>query len=240
MSLVAKAVHYVDQQTPLTGYLVHDDDRNDQRPGVIVVHGGAGVDDHARDRAHRLANLGYVVLAIDMYGDGVPGNRERIIRCIGELRKDPSLLRARARAGVEWLRSYPHVDGRLAAVGYCFGGMTALEMARDGMNLTAVASIHGNLLTDRPAEPGSIKARVLVCHGALDPHAPMAQVMTFSEEMRDARADWQVIVYGGAMHGFTHVHAGSSTPGVAYDPVADGRSSAALQTFLADGFAARS
>lgn len=122
-----------------------------------------------------------------MYGNGVAGDRERVIARILELRKDPARLCERARAGVEVLASHPRVDGRLAAVGYCFGGMTVLELARSGMNLAGVISLHGSLETSRPAQPGSVRAKILVCHGALDPHVPMAQVTVFVEEMKLSR-----------------------------------------------------
>ena len=116
------------------------------------------------------------------------------------------------------------VDGRVAAVGYCFGGMTVLQLARSGVDLAGVVSIHGSLKTARRAQAGQLKARVLVCHGALDPHVPMADVTAFVDEMNNAGADWQLIIYGGAMHGFTHEDAaGYKVPGVAYHAQADAR-----------------
>src|SRR6266704_2056224 len=117
-----------------------------------------------------------------------------------------SELCQRACAGAEALLSHPQVDGRIAAVGYCFGGMTVLELARSGMDLTGVISVHGSLNTPRPARPGTVKAKILVCHGALDPHVPITQVTEFVQEMNQAGADWHPIIYGGAMHGFTHKH----------------------------------
>jgi dienelactone hydrolase len=121
-------------------------------------------------------------------------------------------------------------------VGYCFGGLVALELARGGADVAAVASIHGSLRTKQPAAPGSIKAKVLVCHGALDPHVPLTDLQAFEDEMAKAGADWQVNVYGGAMHGFTHDADGPSPPGVAYHAAADARSSAALKYFLDEAF----
>jgi dienelactone hydrolase len=168
-----------------------------------------------------------------MYGVGVAGNRERVMARINELRSDNSKLCQRAQAGVEALRTRAEVEGRIAAVGYCFGGMTVLELARSGMELAGVVSVHGSLSTSQPAQRESVKAKVLVCHGALDPHVPMPDVSAFIEEMKHAGADWQLIVYGGAMHGFTH-ESGAAMPGVAYHAPSDGRSGVAIQNFLTE------
>ncbi|HEV8041262.1 MAG TPA: dienelactone hydrolase family protein [Bryobacteraceae bacterium] len=230
-------IRYQDNDTPLTGFLVWDDARGDQRPGILVVHGGAGLDDHAKERARRLASLGYVAFACDMYGDGVAGDRQRVMARIMELRDDPERLCRRAQAGIHMLASRPEADGRLAAVGYCFGGMTVLQLARNGAELAGVVSVHGSLKTSVPAQPSQMKAKVLVCHGALDPHVPMTDVTAFSVEMNRADADWQLLILGGAMHGFTHEDAAQSNmPGVAYHAVADARSSAAIKMFLAELF----
>jgi dienelactone hydrolase len=178
-----------------------------------------------------------VALACDMYGDGVAGHRERVLACIAELRGDPERLCGRAQAGLAVLAAQPQVDGRLAAVGYCFGGMTVLELARAGSALAGVVSIHGSLTTTQPAQPGMVTTKILVCHGAVDPHVPFTHVTAFVEEMTRAGADWQLIVYGGAMHGFTHEQAvGAGTPGVAYHASADARSAAAMETFFGELF----
>ena len=229
-------VTYRDGDTALTGFLALD--RNPSpRPGILVVHGGAGVDDHARGRALRLAEWGFVVFACDMYGDSVTGNRERVIQLITEFRRDRTRLCQRADAGVNVLKSHPLVDGRLAAVGYCFGGMTVLELARCGTNLAGVVSVHGSLETSRPAQRGDIQAKILVCHGALDPHVPMTHVIAFAEEMTRAVVDWQLVIYGEAMHGFTHETATGQQTGVAYHALTDRRSATAIQTFLNELFA---
>ena len=238
MAMRTQPLPYKDGETSLTGFLAVDDALNDRRrPGVMVVHGGAGPDEHARRRAVRLAELGFVAFACDMYGDGVAGHRERVMACIKELMDDRERLRQRARAGLFILSAHPEVDGRLAAVGYCFGGMTVLELARSGLGLAGVVSVHGSMQTPNPAEPGSIKTQVLVCHGALDPHVPMPQVSAFVEEMNRAGADWQLIAYGGAMHGFTHEDATSeTTPGVAYDARTDARCWIAMRSFFREIF----
>jgi dienelactone hydrolase len=236
MALSAAAVTYKDGEAGLTGFVVHDDDGSDRRPGVLVLHGGAGLDEHARERARRLALLGYVAFAADLYGDEVRGRRDRVLQAIQGFVGDPLVLRHRVRAALDWLTTHPLVDGRRAAVGYCLGGMAALELARSGADLAAAVSIHGSLRTSRPAEPGTIVARILVCHGALDPHVPTVQVTAFADEMTAAGADWQLNVYGGAMHGFTHETSGPPQPGVAYQAVADARSAAALAGFLEEAF----
>jgi dienelactone hydrolase len=227
-------IAYRDGDTRLTGFLARDADTVGRRPGVLVVHGGAGIDDHARGRARRFAEAGFVVFACDMYGDEVRGHRERIMRQIGELRNSRAAVVRRVEAAIAILSSRPEVDGRIAAVGYCFGGMIVLEYARGASMLSGVVSVHGGLDTSNPAEPSTIHARILVCHGALDPHVPMSQVTAFVDEMRNAGADYQLIVYGSAMHGFTHETATGQQPGVLYNAQADARSSAAIQSFLTE------
>jgi dienelactone hydrolase len=238
MDISTRTLSYHDVETPLTGLLHWDEAQPDRRPGILLIHGGAGLDEHARDQARRYAELGYVVFACDMLGDGVAGDRERVIGCLTALRDNPALLVRRGQAGLAALARCLEIDGRFAAVGFCFGGMAALALARSAVELAGVVSIHGSLATARPAEPGSVKAKVLVCHGALDPHVPMADVNAFIDEMNRAGPDWQLNMYGGAMHGFTHKHATpGAIPGVAYDPRADERSFAAASNFLTEAFA---
>jgi len=234
--LTETKLRYRDGDVELTGMLVCDESQREPRPGILVIHGGGGLDAHAEGRARRLATLGYVAFACDMYGGGVAGDRQRILACIAGLRGDAQQLLKRAQAGIDVLASHPLVDHRLAAVGYCFGGMAVLELARHGIDLAGVVCVHGSLSASRAAEPGTIKPRILACHGALDPHSPPAHVAAFVDEMNAAGADWQLIVYGGAMHGFTHEAATGQTPGVRYHAPSDARSSAAIRTFLAELF----
>ena len=174
-----------------------------------------------------------------MLGDGVAGDRNRVIDCLMTLRDDPLLMARRARAGLAELSRFAGTDGRVAAIGFCFGGMVALALARSGEPMAGAVSIHGSLATSKRAEPGAVTARLLVCHGALDPHVPLSDVTGFAEEMNAAGADWQLIMYGGALHGFTHSDAtAGAVPGVAYDPAADSRSFSATCGFLAEIFAA--
>ncbi len=234
LQLLATTVAYTDGDTQLTGVLYRGGNWPGRRPGILLVHGGAGLDEHAREQAQRYAALGYVVFACDMLGDGIAGNRERVIGCLTALRDDPALLARRASAGLSVLADCPQASGPFAAVGFCFGGMAVLTLARAGAGLAGVVSVHGSLTASAPAAPGAVTAKVLVCHGAMDPHVPLADVTAFAEEMNGAGADWQLIMYGGAQHGFTHQQAvPGAVPGVAYDPAADARSFAAATAFLA-------
>lgn len=235
MATATRAISYDDQETALTGFLAWDDGAQLPLPGLLLVHGGAGLDDHAKGQARRYAQHGYAVLAGDLFGDGVAGNRERVMACLMGLRDDPQRLVRRAQAGLAALASCAEARGPFAAIGFCFGGLAVLTLARSRAGLAGVVSIHGRLATTQPAQPGTVKPKVLVCHGALDPHVPLTDVIRFAEEMNHARADWQLIMYGGAMHGFTHEHAvPGAMPGVAYDAVADQRSFLATRTFLAE------
>jgi dienelactone hydrolase len=250
-AIAGRDLPYQDLDIALTGLLCWDDAQDSPRPGILLIHGGAGLDVHAREQARRYAAIGYTVLACDMFGPGVAGNRERVMACLLALRDDPELLVRRARAGLTALAGCPEAAGRLAAVGFCFGGMAALALARAGADLggpdragadlAGVVSIHGSLATSRPAQPGAVTARILVCHGASDPHVPPGDVTAFAEEMNRADADWELIMYGRAVHGFTHRHAvpgaPGAMPGVAYDRLADERSFAAARAFLAEALA---
>jgi len=235
MAIATRTVTYTDEETALTGFLAWDDATRNPLPGLLLVHGGAGLDDHAKGQAQRYAAHGYTVLACDMFGDAVAGDRERVMACLMGLRDDPQRMSRRAQAGLAALAGCPEADGRFAAVGFCFGGLAVLTLARSGADLAGVVSMHGSLATAKPAEPGTVEAKVLACHGALDPHVPLADVTRFAEEMDHSGADWQLIMYGGAVHGFTHEHAvPGAIPGVAYNALADQRSFLAARTFLAE------
>jgi len=230
--LRAGNVEYKHGDVTLEGYLAYDDAMEGQRPGVVVVHEWYGVNDYVKGRARQLARLGYVALAIDMYGKGRRAKtRAEAARLSGALRKDRKLMRARARAGLEALKRHRLTNrARLAAIGFCFGGTTALELARGGADLDVVVSFHGGLGTPLPAKAGEIKAKVLVLHGAADPHVTAEEVAAFRKEMTAAKADWQMISYGGAVHAFTNPDAGNDpSTGAAYDAKAARRSWAAMQ-----------
>lgn len=230
-------IRYIQGDTSLTGVFVPGQGNPARNHGVMVIHGGAGVDTHALDRARRFSALGYHVFACDMYGEGVIGDRDRVMATIMTLRRDRQALQRRAEAGIEVLRQHLPPGGRIAIIGYCFGGMVALELARSGIAVAAIVCVHGSLTTTARAGAAAVRSPLLVCHGALDPHSPPADAAAFIEEMNIAAEDWQLVAYGGAMHGFTHEDALGQTPGVRYDARADARSAAAIQTFLDEAFA---
>lgn len=235
-----RAVEYRHGDAVLEGYLAWDDAAPaGRRPGVLVVHEWKGLGDYAKSRADQLAALGYVAFAVDMYGKGVYAKtHEEAGRLAGIYRQDRRLMRDRIRAGLEALRTQPQVDDtRIAAIGYCFGGTTVLELARSGADIRGVVSFHGGLSTPHPHDARQIKARLLVNHGDEDRFTSAADLEAFREEMRQAGVDWQLIIYGGAVHSFTVPTAGDDkSTGVAYNAAADRRSWAAMRAFLADIF----
>lgn len=238
--LVTKTVEYRQGSTVFEGYLAYDDAFSGQRPGVLVVHEWTGLGKYARNRAAQFAALGYVAFASDIYGKGVrPSTPAEAGREAGKYLSDRKLLRIRAVAGLEELLKQPQVDPtRVAAIGYCFGGTTVLELARSGAKLNGVVSFHGGLSTANPSDGKNIRAKVLVLHGADDPHVPPQQVAAFHDEMRNGGVDWQMVSYGGAVHSFTNPDAGHDpSRGNAYNEKADRRSWLAMKSFFAEIFA---
>lgn len=204
-------------------------------PGVLVMHDAHGLGAVVRERAERLAQAGYVALAADMYGGGrLFTKSEEAGPPFMELQENPALLRGRILAGLAALKSLPQVDGaRIAAIGFCFGGQCVLELARCGAEVKGVVSFHGLLKTRLPAQPGAVKAKVLVLTGANDPYAPLEDVSGFQDEMMAAGADWQVTTYGEAWHAFTDPLAETKgVPGLRYDPFVDKLSWAQTTAFL--------
>lgn len=237
--IITKTVEYKQGDTVLEGYLAYDDAIQGQRPGVMVVHEWTGLNDYAKMRTEMLAKLGYVAFAADIYGKGVrPQNTEEAAQQAGKYRSDRKLLRARANAGLEILRNQELSDSsKLAAIGYCFGGGTVLELARSGADLKGVVSFHGNLDTPNPEDAKNIKCSVLALHGASDPHVPREQVEAFQDEMTNAGVDWYMVLYGGAVHSFTNPNSGDDpSRGVAYNKKADERSWEAMKSFFEDIF----
>jgi len=221
----------------LEGYLAYDDSFQGKRPGVLVVHEWNGHNPYVRKRAEQLARLGYVGFALDMYGKGVRAKDAKEAAALAAIYKgDRKLMRARAAAGLDVLRNHARVDRtRLAAIGYCFGGTTVLELARSGADLVSVVSFHGGLDTPTPGDARNIKGKVLALHGGDDPYVPTKQVEAFQEEMRKGGVDWQFVSYGGAVHSFTNPEAGSdNSKGAAYNERADRRSWEAMKAFFAE------
>ncbi len=223
----------------LEGYLAYDDASTAIRPGVLIVHEWTGPGDYVKMRAEKLAGMGYVAFAIDMYGKGIrPQNAPEAAAQAKIYRDDRTLMRARAAVGLDVLKKQKFVDpSMIAAIGYCFGGGVALELARSGADIAGVVSFHGNLDTPNPADAKNIKAKVLVCHGGNDPYVTRQQVEAFENEMKDAGVDWQINIYGGAVHSFTNPASGNDpSTGVAYNEKADKRSWQAMKDFFAEIF----
>lgn len=234
-----KVIEYKDGNTVLEGYLAWDTKFKGKRPGIVVVHEWWGLNDYPKMRARKLAKLGYVAFAVDIYGKGKrAATMEEASHLSSIYSKDLPLLRHRVEIGLNELKKQKNVDKEnIAAIGYCFGGTTVLELARSGADLQGVASFHGGLLTSMPAKEGKVKAKIIAFHGADDPYVTGDQVIAFKDEMRKANANWQIIEYGNARHSFTVKAAGTDqTKPLVYNEQADKRSWRELQNFLKEIF----
>ena len=221
-------IEYRDGALTCRGFLAYDETKTGRRPGVLVVHEAFGLGKQAMDRAKMLVELGYVAFAADMFGDRMQVTElPKAIEIITDLLGNPPKLLARADAA------------RLGGIGFCFGGSTVLQLARSGADLKGGGNFHGALSTKAPAKAGSVKAGILSCTGADDPMIPADQVVAFEEEMRAAKADWQVILYGNTLHSFTNPEAdGSLNPAILYNEKTDKRSWAAMRDFFQEKFGA--
>jgi len=232
--IVTSKIEYRDGDAVLEGILVHDDEAEGKRPGVLVVHQWMGISEHERTMAKRLAGLGYVAFVADVYGKGVRAkSREEAGKLASKYRSgDGKLFRSRMHAALVTLQGQKTVDPeKVGAIGFCFGGTGVLELARSGAPVNGVVSFHGGLKTPQPAKEGAVEAKILVCHGADDPVVPDEEVVAFMKEMRKAKADWQLNAYGGAVHSFTQKSANS--PGRSmYDEEAATRSWRAMKAFF--------
>ncbi|HHM05255.1 MAG TPA: dienelactone hydrolase family protein [Gammaproteobacteria bacterium] len=240
--VIATEVNYRAGATLLKGYVAYDDAFAGKRPGVLVVHEWWGHNAYARQRARQLAQMGYVALAVDMYGEGRQAlHPEDAQKFSSEIARNLPLGEARFKAALELLRRHPlALPDKIAAIGYCFGGGVVLHMARIGTDLQGVVSFHGSLATSQPARPGAVKARILVAHGGADPFVTPAQITGFIQEMNQAGADYTIIVYGGAQHSFTNPAADEygtrfNLP-LKYNRAADLASWRAMAAFLEDVF----
>ena len=221
------------------GILVDDPARTGSRPGVLVVHEAWGISEHVKQRACRLAEMGYVAFVADMFGEGrQAASTQEGLGWTKALRGDLNEMRARIRLAFDVLASRAEVDAsRIAGIGYCFGGSSVLELARSGAPVAGVVSFHGGLNTPTPEDAARIKGKVLALHGADDPYVPPAEVAAFEAEMRKANVDWQLVGYGGAVHSFTMKEAGNdNSKGAAYNEKADQRSWDAMNVFFAEIF----
>ncbi|HVR72827.1 MAG TPA: dienelactone hydrolase family protein [Planctomycetota bacterium] len=239
-ALETRPVEYRDGDTTLIGYVALDPAKLRANaagvaPGVLIIHQWMGPTDYEKGRAHQLADLGYVAFVADIYGKDLrPKDRGEAAVAAGKFKTDRALFRKRLQLGFDQLRGHPKVDpARTAAIGYCFGGTGVLELARSGAAVSGVVSFHGGLDSPAPADGKNIKARVLVLHGADDPFVPADQIEAFKKELNDAKVDWQMVYYSGAVHAFTQKLAGNDkSTGAAYEEKADRRSWTAMRDFF--------
>lgn len=240
--VTGEEVRYTAGGAECTGYVAWDRKRSGRRPGVLVVHEWWGHNEYVRERARQLAALGYTAFALDMYGDGKQaGHPEDAQKFMMEVFSNMAAGKARFQTASELLAAHPTTDPEhIAAIGYCFGGAIVLQMARAGADLDAVASFHGSLATEQPAQPGAVEAEILVCHGAADQMIPPEQVGAFVQEMVAAGAKLRFLSLPGALHGFTNPAATAKGKEfdlpLAYDAAADEASWRALERLLQDVF----
>ena len=236
-----ETLEYKDGDVTLKGFLALDDQSDHKRPGILVMPEAFGLGAHAKERAQRLAALGFVALAGDPYGDGLEvGDLQEAVKQMSVIRETPEKFRQRGRVALDTLAALPQVDSdRLAMIGFCMGGSFSLEMARDGAPLRGIVSFHGGLETEKLAEAGQVKAKILVCHGADDPFVPPDRVAKFTRAMARSGAGWQMVAYPGARHSFTNPAANhDAVEETAYHEQADQQSWRQMQAFFGDVFGA--
>jgi len=233
-ALKTQLVEYKQGDALLEGYLSYDDSFTGKRPGILVVHEWKGLNDYAKMRADMLAKLGYVAFAADIYGKGIrPQTVADAGAMAGKYKADRPLLRARVNAALDVLKSNLLVDtAKLAAIGYCFGGTAVLELARSGADVKGIVSFHGGLSSPTPQDAKNIKGRILALHGAADPFVKADEVAAFEKEMADAKVNYRLIKYPGAMHGFTNPDNKNVPPGALYNEAADKASWIEMKKFF--------
>ncbi|PXX16699.1 dienelactone hydrolase [Nitrosomonas ureae] len=236
--MITKTIDYLDGNTSLEGYLAYHDTGKVQ-PVVLVAHDWSGRREMACKGAERIADMGYVGFALDMYGKGIfgaDGDAEKNGALMAPFAQDRALLRRRITAALHAVRQLPQVDAaKVVAMGYCFGGMCVLELARSGADVQGVISIHGILAPGNVAN-ANITAKVLCLHGHDDPMVPPEQVLAFETEMTQANVDWQVHVYGGTMHAFTNPKANNPDFGTVYKEIAANRAYRSITDFFGEVF----
>ncbi len=238
-AVTTSEVEYRDQKgATLKGFLAYDDSITGKRPGVLVVHEWWGLNDYAKARTKQLAEMGYVAFAADMYGEGkIATDRQEASTLASHLRSGP-LLRERALAALEQLKKNELVDpNRIAAIGFCFGGTTVLELAYSGADFKGVVTFHGGLTVPKPEEYKNMKPAFLIMSGAEDPFVKPELMADFQKAMIESGVDWQLILFGGAVHGFSNPAAGDDeSSGVAYNQKAAERSWKYMEVFLKEIF----
>jgi len=238
MTIQTRTIDYQDGDVDLQGYLAWDDAVEGKRPGVMISHAWAGRSDFENTKAEELAKLGYVGFALDNFGRGILGtSQEENSALIQPFLDDRAMLHGRLQIALEVLKSLDEVDAsRVAAIGFCFGGLCVLDLARTGTDICGVVSFHGLFGSPGNTAGNRIKAKVLALHGWDDPMAPPDQVVSLAEELSSMGADWQIHGYGNTMHAFTNPQANDPDFGTVYSPDADRRSWNAMQDFLSEVF----
>ena len=234
-SILYKTVQYKDQDTELESIISLPKTKG-LHPGIIVVHDWMGMGPFVKQQIQKLSDLGYVAIAADIYGKaGQPSSQEEAGKVAGIYKADRALTRRRAQLAMNELLKIPGVDPKnIAVMGFCFGGMVSLELARSGADLKGVVTFHGSLDTPNPKDGSKIKAEVLALHGADDPYVPAKDVDAFEKEMRDGKVKWELVKYGGAVHAFTNPAAGNdNSKGAAYNAEAAEKSWVAMKDFFA-------
>ena len=237
--VVTRSIDYNDNGTRLEGFLAYDDGITGKRPGILVVHEWWGLNDYARSRAEKLAAMGYVAFALDMYGKGkVTTHPEQASTWMEVINGNMALWANRAMAGLDVLKRQPQVDPqRLAAIGYCFGGATVQVLAYSGADLKGVVSFHGSLIAPDAEQAARTRAKILICHGAQDPFNKPETIATYVNAMNTTTIDWELVVYGNTRHGFTNPDAAAyGMAALAYNPESDRRSWQQMNLFFDELF----
>ncbi len=240
MAVKIERFEYADGSTTFRGQLARDPANAGPLPGILVVHTWAGCGEFERRKATDLAQLGYVALAVDLYGNGIVGSGpDENAKLMAPLLEDRALLQRRMQRSLEALKGLDYVDAsKTAAIGFCFGGLCVLDLARTGASIQGAVSFHGLLEPPGNQDGVSMQAKVLVLHGWDDPMAKPESVKALASELTAAGTDWQIHAYGNTMHAFTNPIANSPSRGTVYDAQADRRSWRAMREFLADALAA--
>ena len=239
MAIVSNTVGYLDDDVLLEAFFAFDDSLSGRRPAVLINHTWAGRDDFVAEKAKKLAALGYVGFAVDMYGKGVLGaDPEENAKLMQPFMDNRQKLQKRMHAALYAVKLMPWVDdSKIAAIGFCFGGLCSLDLARTGADLKGVVSFHGLLGAPGNTQGNAIKAKILALHGHDDPMVPAEQVLAFEQEMTKAGSDWQLHTFGNTMHAFTNPVANNLDLGTVYQPDADRRAWLLMENFLTEVFA---
>jgi dienelactone hydrolase len=238
MTIISNTVGYLDDDVHLEAFFAYDDAFEGIRPAVLINHAWGGRDDFVADKAKKIAELGYVGFAVDMYGKGILGSSvEENAKLMQPFLDDRIMLRKRIHAALNAVKLLPWVDNnKIAAIGFCFGGLCVLDLARSGADIKGVVSFHGLLAAAEGIKNSQIKAKILALHGYDDPMVPIEQVVAFQNELTESGAEWQMHIYGGTMHAFTNPAANDPDFGTVYQSDANRRSWIAMQNFLEEVF----